>query len=184
MFCMEVGRPSTSTGPPFKLPPVPLPVPQDGDPSDFPVSLTVDEKDSLGYLLTKAGTLYVVDILTARTIYRGRITQGTVFATIPAKPLSDSDSNSNSDSAGGGGGGGGGGGILAVVARTGVVLRLGLNRPQVVPYVLATLRDADLAVGLAGRLNLPGAEELYEAEFTKLLGGGMLRGRRGLRGGE
>ena len=176
MFCMEVGRPSTSTGPPFKLPPVPLPVPQDGDPSDFPVSLTVDEKDSLGYLLTKAGTLYVVDILTARTIYRGRITQGTVFATIPAKPLSDSDSDSNSDSAGGGGGGGGGGGILAVVARTGVVLRLGLNRPQVVPYVLATLRDADLAVGLAGRLNLPGAEELYEAEFTKLLGGGDVTG--------
>ena len=41
-----------------------------------------------------------------------------------------------------------------------------------VPYILNILRDNDLALKLAGRLNLPGAENLFAAEFERLMSQG------------
>ena len=41
-----------------------------------------------------------------------------------------------------------------------------------VPYILNILRDNDLTLKLAGRLNLPGAENLFAAEFERLMSQG------------
>jgi len=66
--------------------------------------------------------------------------------------------------------------VLAVTARTGQVLLLTLNTANLVSYVANTLRNQPLAMALAGRLGLGGADELYVAEFNRLLGAGDYEG--------
>ncbi len=146
-FVMEVGR-DPARGPAFRLPPSPIPVPGDAA-TDFPVSLAVDAKDDMAFLVTKMGYLYVFDIHSAKTLYRARITQETVFLTCPQ------DST---------------GAIFGITVRRGQVFRLQLNGPVVIPYILSTLNDGALALKIAGRLNLPGAEHLYANEFERLIG--------------
>lgn len=57
------------------------------------------------------------------------------------------------------------GGVLAITARTGQVLLLTLNTETVVPYVTNVLKNTSLAMALAGRLGLGGADELYTQQF-------------------
>lgn len=44
-----------------------------------------------------------------------------------------------------------------------------MNEETLVGYIMNTLRDNQLAISLAGRMNLPGAEQLYLAEFDRLM---------------
>lgn len=62
------------------------------------------------------------------------------------------------------------GGIVGITARTGAVLQISVNEATLVPYVVNTLRDSALAIQLAARLNLPGADDLYMSEFNRMLG--------------
>jgi len=143
IYVMEVGN---KEGQPFKVAPQKLPVPQDAA-NDFPVSITCDSASSIAYMISKMGYLYVIDIFSAKVIYRGRVSQDTVFCTIPAED----------------------GAIIGITARTGKVLSISLNKSQIVPYILSTLKDAELAIALSGRLSLPGAEQLYQNEFERLI---------------
>lgn len=61
------------------------------------------------------------------------------------------------------------GGIVGITARTGAVLQISVNEATLVPYVVNTLRDSALAIQLAARLNLPGADDLYMSEFNRML---------------
>lgn len=153
LFVMEVGR-DPSLGAPFRLPPTSIPVPADAM-ADFPVSLVVDPKNEIAYLLTKMGYAYMFDIHSGKTMYRAKVTQDTVFVTCPQ------DST---------------GAIFGITVRKGQVFRLVLNGQALVPYITSTLRDNDLAIKVAGRLGLPGAENLYAAEFERLLGSGDVAG--------
>merc|ERR1719343_388555 len=146
LYVMEVGR-DPSKGAAFRLPPTTIPVPAEAA-GDFPVSLVVDAKDDLSFLITKMGYLYMFDLHTAKALYRARVTNDTVFC---------SCSNPTS------------GAIYGITVRKGAVLRLMLNGNNLIPYIVATLRDNDLAIKLAGRLGLPGAENLYAAEFERLM---------------
>lgn len=150
-FVREVGR-DPSKGQPFGIQPTPIPVPADAG-ADFPVSMAIDAKDAVAFLLTKMGYLYLFDIHTGKTMYRAKITQDTVFVTCPQ------DST---------------GSIFGITVRKGQVFRLQLNGQALVPYILSTLRDNDLALKLAGRLNLPGAENLFAAEFERLISQGQV----------
>jgi len=150
LFVREVGR-DPAKGAPFGITPVVLPVPADAA-ADFPVSLAVDQKNEISFLLTKMGYVYLSDIHTGKTIYRAKITQDTVFVTCPS----------------------GSGAVFGITVRRGQVFRLQLNGPALVPYILNTLRDSDLALKLAGRLNLPGAENVMAAEFERLLSQGQV----------
>jgi len=146
LFVMEVGR-DPSLGAPFRLAPQAIPVPPDAA-TDFPVTVAIDPKHDVAFLLSKMGYLYAFDVHTARPLYRARISQDTIFcATI--------DPNDGS--------------LYGVTVRRGKVLKIQLNESSLVPYVVQTLRDNDLAIKLAGRLNLPGAENLYAAEFERLV---------------
>lgn len=56
------------------------------------------------------------------------------------------------------------------------VLLVGLNEGSLVPYIVSQLRDSELAIAIASRLNLPGADDLYQQQFTQLLQQGDVQG--------
>lgn len=151
IFVREVGR-DPSKGAPFGITPAPIPIPADAA-NDFPVSLAIDEKDEIAFMLTKMGYCYLFDMHSGKTIYRGKVTPDTVFVTCP-QPSS--------------------GAIFGITVRKGQVFRLQLNGQALIPYIMSTLRDNELALRLAGRLNLPGAENLMAAEFERLLSQGQV----------
>ena len=152
LFVMEVGRDPTK-GTPHRLPPTVIPVPAEAA-NDFPVSLVVDTKDDIAFLLSKMGYVYMFDIHSGKTMFRTRITQETVFVTCAQHST---------------------GAVFGITVRTGRVLRISLNGPNLVPYIVNTLRDTDLAIKVAGRLGLPGAEHLYTQEFERLIGAGQVK---------
>jgi len=145
-FVMEVGR-DPEKGAPFRLPPTNIPIPADAA-TDFPVSLVVDQKDEVAFLLSKMGYLYLFDLHTGKALFRARVTQDTIFCTSTQEAT---------------------GAVFGISVRKGSVMRFQLNGQALVPYITATLRDNDLAIKLAGRLSLPGAENLYGAEFERLI---------------
>eukprot|EP00980_Cylindrotheca_fusiformis_P020304 scaffold7344_cov145-Cylindrotheca_fusiformis.AAC.2 len=151
LYIKEIGR-DPSKGPPFGVQPVVIPVPADAA-ADFPVSLVVDQKDEVAFLLTKMGYAYMFDCHTGKTMYRAKVTQDTVFVTCPQVAT---------------------GAIFGITVRKGSVFRLQLNGQALVPYIVQTLRDTDLALKIAGRLNLPGAENLFAAEFERLISSGQV----------
>lgn len=150
-FVREVGR-DPSKGAPFGIQPANIPLTPDMA-SDFPVSLAVDSKNDMAFLLTKMGYCFMFDIHTGKTVYRTRVTQETIFVTCAQEST---------------------GAVFGITVRRGVVIRLQLNGQTLVPYVLNTLRDSDLALKLAGRLNLPGAESLFAGEFERLMAQGLV----------
>ena len=56
------------------------------------------------------------------------------------------------------------------------MLLVGLNEGSLVPYIVSQLRDSELAIAIASRLNLPGADDLYQQQFTQLLQQGDVQG--------
>lgn len=146
LFIREVGR-DPARGAPWGITPQVIPLAPE-QAADFPVAMQITQKDELAYLITKMGFVFLFDLQSGKTVYRGRVTQETVFVSC------------TQDSTGA---------VFGITVRRGQVFRLQLNGPALVPYVLQTLRDSDLALKLAGRLNLPGAENLFAAEFERLL---------------
>lgn len=151
LFIKEIGR-DPSKGPPHQVGPTPIPLPAEAV-ADFPVSLAIDSKDELCFLLTKMGYVYMFDLHSGKVMYRAKVTNETVFTTCAQ------DST---------------GAIFGITVRRGSVLRIQLNSQHVVPYITTTLRDTQLALQIAGRLNLPGAENLFAAEFERLISTGQV----------
>lgn len=63
-------------------------------------------------------------------------------------------------------------GIIGV-NRKGQVLSVSVDDETVIPYILKTLNNTDLAIKLASRANLPGADDLYQRQFTSLFQSGQ-----------
>ncbi|KAF1331725.1 Clathrin heavy chain, partial [Globisporangium splendens] len=146
LFIMEVGRDRDAPGGVFRLPPQNIPFAADAQ-NDFPVSMLVSPNDDVIYMITKMGYLFLFDAHTGKPLYRARVSQDTTFVTTL-------DSKSK--------------GMLGITRR-GQLLQFAINRTKLVPYVVNTLRDSQLALALATRLDLPGAEELYFTEFNRLV---------------
>jgi clathrin heavy chain len=66
--------------------------------------------------------------------------------------------------------------VLGITARKGQVLRMSINEANLVPYIVNQLHNPQLALQLATRLNLPGAEDLYFSEFNRLLSSNDVQG--------
>ncbi|KAL4108292.1 hypothetical protein PRIC1_000010 [Phytophthora ramorum] len=147
LFIMEVGRDRDAPGGVFRLPPQPIPFAADAQ-ADFPVSMLVSPGDDVVYMITKMGYLFLFDTHSGKPVYRARVSQDTTFVTCL-------ESNSK--------------GMLGITRR-GQLLHFAINKTKLVPYVVNTLRDSQLALALATRLDLPGAEELYFTEFNRLVG--------------
>jgi clathrin heavy chain len=146
----EVGR-DPSRGPPFNVQPPNIPIAADAA-ADFPVSMNIDAKNEIAIMLTKMGYAFMFDLRTGKTMFRHRFTNDTVFVTCTQEST---------------------GALFGITVRSGKVLRLQLNGQALVPYIMTTLRDVDLALKVAGRLNLPGAENLFTQEFERLMSQGQ-----------
>ncbi|KAF6147003.1 hypothetical protein GIB67_036722 [Kingdonia uniflora] len=113
---------------------------------DFPVAMQISHKYSLIYVITKLGLLFVYDLETATAVYRNRISPDPIFLTAEASSV---------------------GGFYAV-NRRGQVLLATVNEATIVPFVSGQLNNLELAVSLAKRGNLPGAENLVVQRFQEL----------------
>mmetsp|Transcript_21954 Transcript_21954/g.32005 ORF Transcript_21954/g.32005 Transcript_21954/m.32005 type:complete len:1722 (-) Transcript_21954:178-5343(-) len=154
IFIMEIGRDKNAPGGVFRVAPQNIPVPADAG-NDFPVAMNVSKVHDILYMVTKMGYLYMFDIHSGKPMYRARITQDTVFAACEHAAS---------------------GGILAITSRKGQVLHVSLNENNLVPYIIGTLRDQELALQLATRLNLSGADDIYVSQFNSLMASGDIPG--------
>ena len=122
--------------------------------SDFPVSMQISDKYGIIFLVTKFGYLFVLDVETGALVFQNRISQETIFTTCV-----------NSVS----------GGLLGI-NRLGQVLHVQMDDNNLVKYLQGNLQNLDLAMKVAARAKLPGAEQLYSANFDQLLRSGDVAG--------
>jgi len=122
--------------------------------NDFPVAMQVSAKHGVIFMVTKFGYCHVHDLESGTMIYMNRISSETIFVT--------------ADHASTGG--------LIGVNRKGQVLSVSLNEQTVVPYIVSQLKNFQLALRLATRASLPGAENLITHQFEQLLGQGDYKG--------
>lgn len=117
--------------------------------SDFPVAVQVSQKYGLIYLVTKYGFIHLYDLETATCIFMNRISSDTIFTS-----CADHDST----------------GIVGI-NRKGQVLFVAADENTIVPYVLES-HGNELALKLASRAGLPGADNLYQQRFEQLFSSG------------
>jgi hypothetical protein len=91
------------------------------------------------------------DIETATCIYMNRISGDTIFVTAPHEAT---------------------GGIIGV-NRKGQVLSVTVEEENIIPYINSVLQNPDLALRMAVRNNLAGAEDLFVRKFNLLFQNGQ-----------
>lgn len=111
--------------------------------ADFPVSMQVSKKYGVVFLITKFGFVHLYDLETATCIYMNRISADTVFVT--------ADYSSG----------------MIGVNRKGQVLSVTVDEQTIISYVRLSLKNPDLALRLASRCGLPGADDMYLHVFEQ-----------------
>ncbi|KAJ7932661.1 hypothetical protein B0H13DRAFT_2247118 [Mycena leptocephala] len=148
LHVVEIGH--TSPDPPFinkavdvYFPPKPT--------NDFPVALQVSKKHGIIYLVTKHGFIHLFDLESGECIYMNRISRQTIFVTTEREATN---------------------GIL-LVNKMGQVLSVNIDEQTIIPYILTVLHNTELALKLASRANLPGADDLYVQQYNQLFQNGQ-----------
>jgi clathrin heavy chain len=118
--------------------------------NDFPVAMQISERYSIIFLVTKYGFIHLYDLETGVCIFMNRISGDTIFVSADHKATS---------------------GIIGV-NRKGQVLSVGIAEQNIIPYILNNLSNTGLAIKLASRANLPGADDLYVQQFRQLFSTG------------
>jgi clathrin heavy chain len=119
--------------------------------NDFPVAMQVSKKHGIVYLATKYGFIHLYDLESGACIYMNRISGDTIFVATEHEATN---------------------GILCI-NRKGQVLGVSVDEQTVVPYILETLNNTELAFKLASRGNLPGADDLYIKQYQTLFQSGQ-----------
>jgi clathrin heavy chain len=101
--------------------------------------MQVGAKYDVIYLITKYGYIHLYDIETGTCIYMNRISGDTIFVTAPHETTN---------------------GIIGV-NRKGQVLSVSVEEDNIIQYINNTLQNPELALRMASRNNLPGAEDLF-----------------------
>eukprot|EP00118_Oscarella_pearsei_P024527 m.306251 g.306251 ORF g.306251 m.306251 type:complete len:1689 (+) comp41084_c0_seq1:100-5166(+) len=114
--------------------------------SDFPVAMQISDRYNVIFLITKYGYVHLYDLETGVCIYMNRISSDTIFVTASHDATS---------------------GIIGV-NRKGQVLTVSVDEENIVSYITNVLQNPDLALRMAVRNNLPGAEELFVRKFNML----------------
>ncbi|KAK8792774.1 hypothetical protein WA158_004938 [Blastocystis sp. Blastoise] len=140
-FCMEVGNPQG-----FKIVPKEFKFAPDA-PTDFPVSLELDQAKAIAYVVTKFGYVYMFDVFTGSLLFRSRLSTDTIFVTVNTQD----------------------GGVFGITTQKGQVLKVSMNEDNLIPFVLNTLKQQQLALELATRLGLPGADDIFRAQFENAM---------------
>ena len=119
--------------------------------TDFPVAMQVSKKHGIVYMVTKFGFIHLYDLESGRCIYMNRISGETIFVTAEHEATH---------------------GMIGV-NKKGQVLSVNVDDQTIIPYILNTLNDTDLAFKLASRANLPGADDLYMKQYQQLFAAGQ-----------
>ena len=106
--------------------------------NNIPVAVQVSKKHGIIYLVTKYGFIHLYDLESGVCLYMNRVSGETIFVTAELEATS---------------------GIIGVNKR-GQVLSVSVDEQTMVPYILNVLNNTELAVKLANRANLPGADDL------------------------
>ena len=114
--------------------------------NDFPVALQVSQKYGIIYLITKYGFIHLYDLESGTCIFMNRISSDTIFTA-----TGDRDSL----------------GVIGI-NRKGQVLFVSADENNLVPYVMNS-HGNELALKLASRAGLPGADNLYQQQFEHLM---------------
>ncbi|KAJ8904263.1 hypothetical protein NDN08_000787 [Rhodosorus marinus] len=115
-------------------------------PMDHPVSMLVSSKYSIIYMVTRMGYVHLYNTDTGLCVYQNRVSDTTPFLSIQHRAS---------------------GGLL-LVNRRGQVLLLSILPEAVVPYVMHTLKNLDLATTLASKNAFPGMENIFVDQFEEL----------------
>ncbi|CAK7563496.1 MAG: Clathrin heavy chain [Sporothrix epigloea] len=118
--------------------------------NDFPVAVQVSQKYGIVYLITKYGFIHLYDIETGTCIFMNRMSSETIF-------VSCVDSEST--------------GVVGI-NRKGQTLSVKVDEATIIPYLLQNPANTDLAIKIASRGDLPGAEPLYARKFDQLFQSG------------
>ncbi|KAK7420981.1 Clathrin heavy chain [Neonectria magnoliae] len=118
--------------------------------NDFPVALQVSQKYGVIYMVTKYGFIHLYDLETASCIFMNRISSETIFTT-----CTDNQSS----------------GIVGI-NRKGQVLFVTVDDTNVIPYLLQNPANTEMAIKMASRAGLPGADNLYARQFETLFNSG------------
>ena len=86
-------------------------------------------------------------------LFRKRVSMETIFVTCPHDASN---------------------GVLGLTAKKGQVLSFSVSEENMVPYVMETLKNPQLALQLAMRLDLPGADSIFINRFNELLASGNI----------
>ncbi|XP_037543645.1 clathrin heavy chain 1 [Nematolebias whitei] len=148
LHIIEVGTPPTGNQP-FAKKAVDVFFPPEAQ-NDFPVAMQMSSKHNVVFLITKYGYIHLYDLETGTCIYMNRISGETIFVTAPHEATS---------------------GIIGV-NRKGQVLSVCVEEENIIPYITNVLQNPDLALRLAVRNNLAGAEELFARKFNNLFTAG------------
>lgn len=115
--------------------------------NDFPIAVQVSEKYGIVYLLTKYGFIHLYELETGTNLFVNRITAESVFTA-----TSYHEKNG-----------------IACINKKGQVLAVEISTSQIVPYILNKLSNVSLALTVATRGGLPGADDLFTKQFESLL---------------
>ncbi|EDQ92603.1 uncharacterized protein MONBRDRAFT_19294 [Monosiga brevicollis MX1] len=146
---IEVGAPAAGNRP-FTKCNADIFFPQDAA-GDFPVAMQIGPKYQMAYVITKLGYLHLFDVETASCIFMKRISAETIFITAPQDSVSG----------------------LIGVNRQGQVLSVTVDEANLVSHVTSQLKNPQLALKLAVRADLPGAEDTFVQQFNHLYGQGQ-----------
>lgn len=119
--------------------------------NDFPVAMQVSKKHGIVYLVTKFGFIHLYDLESGACIYMNRISGETIFVTAEHEATN---------------------GIIGV-NKKGQVLSVNVDEQTIIPYILQTLNNTELAFKLASRGGLPGADDLYIKQYQQLFASGQ-----------
>ncbi|EJD07554.1 clathrin heavy chain [Fomitiporia mediterranea MF3/22] len=119
--------------------------------NDFPVAMQVSKKHGIVFLVTKFGFIHLYDLESGACVYMNRISGETIFVTAEHEATN---------------------GIIGV-NRKGQVLSVSVDEGAIIPYILGTLNNTELAFKLASRANLPGADDLYIKQYQALFQSGQ-----------
>ncbi|KAL1407009.1 Clathrin heavy chain [Vanrija albida] len=148
LHIVEIGH--QAPNPPFAKKAVDVFFPPEAT-NDFPVAMQVSEKHGIIYLVTKFGFIHLYEVETGQCIYMNRISGETIFTTAPYEQLN---------------------GIIGV-NRKGQVLSVSVDEETIVPYVQQSLNNPELAIKLATRAGLPGADNMILEQYQRYLQAGQ-----------
>lgn len=147
LHIVEIDHPEAN--PPFSKKAIDVFFPPEAT-NDFPVALQVSQKYGVIYLATKYGFIHMYDLETGACIYMNRISSDTIFT-------SCADDSST--------------GIVAI-NRKGQVLFVTVDETTIMPYMLQNPANTDMAIKMAGRAGLPGADQLIQQKFENEMNSG------------